>query len=237
MTSMTCITRSTLALVSFITMLALPGAARADLSLQLGEAYGPNAIDPIRVSPEGPYYFDIRFNETGAVQREGLFTYDVGLRVQRPAGVTRGLRLLTGDAAVAVPPEIPGGDFVLPATPPPLLTVIESDADHVIFNVTMAVPDAPLPDIDQGERAARVYWTWEPFAPEGVYRVLADPDITAFGSGDPNLPLAIEVEMTDAFVVFLPEPGALSLLAAAAPFALRRWRGKSQSPMNTDSHR
>ena len=229
-------TRSTFTMVSLAAFLALPCPARADLSLQLGESYGPNTIDPIRVSPEGPFYFDIRFNETGAVEREGLFTYDVGLRVQRPAGVTRGLRLLTGDAAVAVPPEIPGGDFVLPAVPPPSLVIIESDADHVIFNVTMAVPDAPLPDIDQGERAARIFWTWEPFAPEGMYRVLADPDITAFGSGDPNLPLAIEVEMTDAFVVIAPEPGAVSLLAVAAPFALRRWRGRSQPRANSDLH-
>ena len=222
--------------VSCLALLALPCPARADLSLQLGPRYGPFVNDYEIELPPGPRFFDIRFNETGRVEREGLFTYDIGLRVEARPGTEGALRLLTGDAAVAVPPEIPGDDFVLPAAPPPMLTIVESDPDHLIFNVTMASGGVPLPDIDQGERAARVFFTFAPDAPLGLYRVLADRDITVFGSGDPNLPLVIDVETTDAFVIRIPEPGALSLLAASAPFALRR-RGKSQPRMNTDLHR
>jgi len=229
-------TRHRVAVVWFVALVSLPSAARAALSLQLGESYGPLSIDPIRVSPEGLNYFDIRFNETGTVNREGLFAYDIALRVERPAGVTRGLRLLTGESAVAVPPRIPADDFVLPAVPPPQLMILESDPNHLTFDV-LTLTESDFPDIDQGERAARIFWTWEPFAPEGIYRIVVDPEITVFASGEPELPLRIEVETTDAFVVFFPEPGAVSLLAIAAPFALRRWRGKSRPRTNTILHR
>ena len=219
-------TRSARLVVSCLAFLALPGAARADLSLQLGSAYGMESLDVVPAPRPGTSgFFDIRFNETGTVNREALITYEIFLFVARPAGVTGGLRLLTGDAAVAVPPEIPDDDFVLSPTPPPVLTIIESDADHLFFNVTLSEFDEPFPDIDDGERAARVFWELDPSTPPGVYRVIVDGDRTQFGGGDPTLPLLIQVEKTDAFVV--PEPGSLWLLAGGAVLALRRRNGRS----------
>ena len=216
-------TLRTLVLVSFAGLLMLPCAVRADLSLQLGSAYGFDSLDVVPAPRPGTSgFFDIRFNETGTVNREGLFTYDISLFVWPLPGVTGGLRLLTGDAAVAVPPEIPGDDFVLPTTPDPILTILESDANHLLFNVTSARLEPPYADIDQGELAARVFWELDPSTPPGVYRVMVDQERTRFGTANPKLPLLIDVEKTDAFVV--PEPAGLSLVGLAGLLALRRRR-------------
>jgi hypothetical protein len=196
----------------------VPAASHAALSLQIGSQNGPNLNDTTIVPPPGgPRFFDLIFHETGGAQPEGLFTYDIGLRT---AG---GLNLVTtpvgGNGAGAV--EV-GPNPVFNTGSPPSIQVSESTPSRLVFNVTSG---GDLNDIDEGETAARVFYTLDPQVEYGVYRLSFDPDYTVFGSGDPNLPLSIDVALTDAGVVYwIPEPGTASLLAGAAVVGLLRRR-------------
>ena len=171
-----------------------------------------------------PHYFDLVFRETGEPQDDGLFSYDVAVRLVRPhARSSPDLRLLTGAAAVTIPPD----RFVLPPTAEPAtVSVLESDADHVLFNITSGSRDPQdldaLGDINTGDKAARIWYVVEPGTPEATYRLRLDPTVTIFGSANPNLPLEIPVGIGDEGVIVTPEPTALALLSAGALLALRR---------------
>jgi hypothetical protein len=197
-----------------------PAASHAALSLQIGPQNGPDNIDTTPIFPPGgPRFFDLIFHETGGVQPEGLFTYDIGLNVVRPGGLVLATAPVGGNGAGAV--EV-GPNPVFNTGSAPSIQVSESTPSRLVFNVTSG---GDLNDIDEGETAARVFYTLAPQAAYGVYRLVFDPDYTVFGSGDPNLPLSIDVALTDAGVVELfPEPGALSLVGVVGLLALRRRR-------------
>jgi hypothetical protein len=206
-------------------------ASAADRSIDFvaerspGGAPSPNLAD--HPSPGVPHYFDLVFRETGQPQNEGLFSYDVGVRLVRPHPLQAGpdLRLLTGVAAVTIPPD----NFVLPPTAEPAtVSVIESDANHVIFNITSGSRDpndlGSLGDINTGDKAARIWYVVDPGTPQATYRLRLDPTLTEFGSNHPNFPLEIPVDFGDEGVIVTPEPSAVALLPATALLALRRRR-------------
>jgi hypothetical protein len=197
----------------------MPAGARGDLALQIGPSRGPQAVD-VFIDRPGTYSLDLVFNESGAPQNEGLFTYEVGIRVVRPVGVTDGVRLLTGAAAFQVSPN-----FVFPGTPPPEVVLLESTADYLHLAVTSGQdPPTGLADINSGDTAGRVFFVVEPAWPPGQYWLEFEPADTSFLSGDPSLPLEILVDVSDRGVLGVPEPTGVATLAAAGVLMLRRGR-------------
>src|SRR5215217_6140515 len=77
--------------------LMVPGVASAALSLQIGPQNGPDAIDARHTLPvdAGQKFIDLIFHETGGVNPEGLFTYDILVNLVRPGGATSGVNLVT----------------------------------------------------------------------------------------------------------------------------------------------
>ena len=203
--------------------LMVPGVASAALSLQVGPQAGTDAVDE-RIVPlidAGEKFIDLIFHETGGVNPEGLFTYDLALNLVRGAG--NGIAFKTagvgtnGAGVVALAPNP-----VFNTGSAPSFQITESSPTRLVFNVTSG---GDLNDIDEGESAARIFYTVAPDATPGMFRLQFDPDNTVFGSGDPNLPLSIDVALTDQGVLqVIPEPGTLSLLGVAGLLALRRRR-------------
>ena len=208
--------RAILILACCVCMLSAPAAAPAALSLGF-DYEGPGQSTAFNPSRGVPHYFDLVFRETGTAQPEGLFTYDLVLDLVPPAGGS-GVGLLTGAAALTVPAD----RFVFPTPPDPSILPVESTARRLYVNVTTG---ADLADIDDGDKAGRLWFTVDPAAPLGVYRLRFDPNSTVFGSGDPNLPLSIDVALAEgAAIVLEPEPGTPALLAAAGLLGLLRRR-------------
>jgi hypothetical protein len=192
-------------------ILVLQATASAELSLRIGPQRG--VLDALLFPPQGRQFFDLVFEETGPPENEGLFAYDLALRVVRPGGIGGGMRL---DGA-----ERPPDNFVLDVPSGSLFSVAESDADYLLINVAS---NEELTDINTGDKAARVFYTLEPGA-WGNYWLVFDPDSTVFGSADPDQPIEIPVDLTDAGVLlWVPEPSGLSLLGVASLVALRRCR-------------
>jgi hypothetical protein len=80
-------------------------------------------------------------------------------------------------------------------------------------------------DIEDGTKAARVFYTIDPDAPCGVYNIRLDnsPGTTLFVSGDTGE--AIPVDISDRGTIFgCPEPASLSLLGFGGVLLLRRRR-------------
>ena len=192
-------------------------AARGALSLQIGPRNGTDAgsADAVVINP-GTQFFDMIFHETGTVQREGLFTYDIALDLPNGQGVS----FVNG--AGSTPVQI-GANPAIAMTPNPAsITVLENTPSRLVFNITSG---NDLTDIDEGESAARIFYTVAPDAVQGIRRIVFDAANSVYGSGDPELPLSIEVDMTDAGVItFIPEPTGVAVLAVSAVFALRRHR-------------
>ena len=194
----------------------LPQLASAALSLQIGSQSGPNTPDatPFFPSP-GPQFFDLIFNETPPADNEGLFAYDLSLRLVRPAGTTGGVRLAGAERTPT--------DFVLGDDPnASTFSVAASTPDELLINISS---NNALFDITQGKKAARVFYTYDvDFSVLGEYRIVFDTTNTVFGSGDPNRPdPAIAVDLSDAGVIrVIPEPASAALLGVAGMLVLRR---------------
>jgi hypothetical protein len=167
----------------------------------------------------GLNFFDLIFHETGPVQREGLFAYDIALDFVRPAGANSGVSFVNGPGTTPV--EIPANPAIAMTPNPASLTILESTPTRLVFNITSG---NDLTDIDEGESAARVFFTLAPDMTPGLYRMRFDPANTIFGSGDPELPLLIEVALTDEGIFGIPEPSGLTMVGAAGVLALRRRR-------------
>jgi hypothetical protein len=200
----------------------LPCAARGALSLGIV----PSATFPPPGVPfSTPLPMDLIFHETGTVEREGLFTYDIALDLVPPGGsAPLGVRFMTGPSAVqVVDPAAIARTNAAGQPAEPSITVLESTPQRLLFNITSA---GELSDIDDGEIGARVFYTFEPGGRIGYYRVLFDAQNTVFGSGDPNLPLSIPVALIDAVpgIFYPPEPSTLALVGMASVLTLRRRR-------------
>ncbi len=198
-------------------VLLLPSAASAALSLRIGPQNSPASPDADLVPPTGQQSFDLVFEDTDPTDNEGLFAYDLSLRLIRPPGVPagRGVRL-TGA-------ERPAQNFVLDVPSGATFTVAESTPDWLLINVAS---NNDLANVDARDVAARVFFYIEPDVGAfniGDYAIVFDTQSTVFGSGDPNRPLEIPLTLTDAGIIRCwPEPSTLSLLGGAALLALRR---------------
>ena len=211
-------------LASAIVVAIVPGVARGALSLQIGSANGTTP-DTVLFPNQGLQFFDLIFHETGGVNPEGLFTYDIGVDLTRAPGANSGINLVTYPLGTL--PAVQNADFLGPNNVfntgvPPSVTILESTPTRLLFNVTSG---GDLNDIDEGETAARIAFTAAPDSPFGSYTVALDPNTTVFGSGNPDLPLEIIVDKSDTGGIFyVPEPSGAALVGTCGLLALRRRR-------------
>ena len=159
----------------------------------------------------------------GDTENEMLFAYDIGFVLARASGgSTDPVRFAPPYAIKPSAEQFVFGDqpadFLIASSPAPTGTRFLL---NVINNGTV------LPDItsDPKKVAQVVIEVPGDFLP-GLYEVRYDPELTAFGSGDPTrLDPAITTVLTDgALIVYVPEPAAPLLLGAAGLLALRRRR-------------
>ncbi len=203
----------------------LPAAAPAALSLRIGPFDSPATPDAgyDLSGSNGPQFFDVVFEDTDPADNEGLFAYDLVLRMVPPASVPPGgtVRFLGA--------ERPAQNFVLDVSSGATFTVAENTPGSLLINVSS---NNDLANIDAGDVAARIFYTVDPGGPIGDYTIVFDTQSTVFGSGDPNRPLEVPVTLTDAgYIRVVPEPSCLTLLGGTALLALRR-RRKLGRPMN-----
>ena len=185
----------------------VPGVASAALSV----ATVPDIVVPANAIPTGEQFFDLVFNETGTPANEGLFAYDLYLKRDKP-----GINLIRAEkpdnwvfTSAGASFQEAGPEF----SNKPDLIVVNAIGDLLGANQ----------DIQDGTKAARVFYTIDPGAAPGTYRLTLDPSGTLFVSGDTGE--AIPVDISDAgTVVVTPEPGSIALLGVAGLLALRRRR-------------
>ena len=196
--------------IACATVLA-PAVASAALALRFDGGNGP--LSGPTIPGPGPYFVDLVLVETGTPDNEGLFAYDLGL-VTTAGGPVR----FTG----AQKPD----NWVFTA-PDATFTPAEVTANRVIINAVSTLQSGPdqLINITTGAKAARIHYTIDcDTATTPISRVSLDPNITVFGSGDPNHELEIAVDDSDGRTFVCPEPAALALLPLGGLLALRRRR-------------
>ena len=199
-----------------LAVVASPRLASASLSLQIGPEGNPALVDEVVLPNSGQHFFDLIFNETPPAENEGLFAYDLNLKVNRQAGSTGGMRLTGADR--------PPSGFVLSDDPSKsTFSVATNTPDELLINISS---NNDLFDVTSGQKAARIFYTIDPGSAADSYTVAFDTNNTVFGSGDPNRPdPAIPVALTDVGrAVFVPEPGSLAVLGLAGLLALKRRR-------------
>jgi hypothetical protein len=136
-----------------VVCLFLPTIASAALALNIGPQ-GPGRVDVPFALP-GQQFFDLNFVETAPTENEGLFAYDVLVIVPAAA---RNLITLGGA-------EKPADNFVLDVPSGATFSVAESDASHVLINVSS---NNELADITTGKRPpassipSRLQGLWPP---------------------------------------------------------------------------
>ena len=211
--------------VGMASFLLTQSTAAAALQLDIGPKHGAVATSAnIDAFPlPGQQALDLIFTETAPTENEGLFAYDVLVSVPVAA---RNLITLAGA-------EKPADNFVLDVPSGATFSVAESDANHVLINVSS---NNELADITTGKKAARILYTLTPAALAQGWTfsgpvLVFDTGSTVFGSGDPNRDVNIVVDLTDAGILLLPEPTDLTLLGMAGVLCLRRRAGAC--PVNT----
>ena len=197
-----------------LAMVLSPRLASAALQLQIGPSNGPNTPDQVVLPAAGQQFFDLVFNETAPAENEGLFAYDLNLKIVRPNGNTGGFRLAGA--------ERPTSGFVLSDDPSKsTFTVATNTPEELLINISS---NNDLFDVSSGQKAARIFYTIDPGTDLGAYRIVFDTGNTVFGSGDPNrLDPAIPVDLVDVgLVTYVPEPASAALLGFAGLLMLRR---------------
>jgi hypothetical protein len=161
----------------------------------------------------GEHFVDLVFTETGGPDNESLFSYDLSLTLEPVSGPAGGVSF-TG---AAVPPD----HFVLDVPSGAIFRVGRLTPDSLLINVASNEDPA---DITTGSKAARIFYTIGALPPDG-YRIAFDPAETNFASIDPDRPLDIPVDVSDAGLIICPEPGGGFALVVAGFFVMRRrWR-------------
>src|SRR5687768_8075839 len=192
---------------------AAPAVSRASLTLQVGPERGADAVDAVVAPGSGEHFFDLVFHESGPPDNEQLIAYDLLVEATRP-----------GISLVRV--EQPD-NWVLTPSDAAELVQNEVEPDHILafagYKFTYA---GPLADINTGEKAARIYYTVDPGAAPGLYRITLNPGYTIFGFGDPNCehchgPVFID---DPGLIRVTPEPAGLALIGAVAVLVLQRRR-------------
>jgi MYXO-CTERM domain-containing protein len=185
----------------------VPGVASAALSL----AIAPDITVPANAIPTGEQFVDLVFNETAPTANEGLFAYDLYLTRDKP-----GINLVRAEKPDNWVFTSSGASFQ-EAGPEfshkPDLIVVNAIGDLLGANQ----------DIQDGTKAARVFYTIDPGAAPGVYHIGLDPAGTLFVSGDTGEAIPVDISDTGTVTV-TPEPGSLALLGVAGLLALRRRR-------------
>jgi len=192
--------------LAFVLALA-PGVASAALSVEIG----PDIVLVPGQVPTGELFFDLVFHETGPATNEGLFAYDLYLQRSMP-----GINLVRAEKPDNWVFTSPGASFQ-EAGPEfsnkPGLIVVNAIGDLLGANQ----------DIVDGTKAARVFFTLDPFLAPVPLQISLDPAGTLFVSGDTGE--AIPVDISDPGTVrFIPEPTGLSFAGVACALALRRRR-------------
>ena len=188
----------------------LPGVASAALSVGMG----PDASFARGAIPAGEQFMDLVFSETGTPVNEGLFAYDLYLKRDNPV-----ISLVHADKPDNWVFTSSGASFQqadVPGNNPPGAIVVNAIGDLLGANQ----------DIQNGTKAARVFYTIDPNAPAGTYHIFLDPTdgTTLFVSGDTGEPIPVNVTGDIGTVTITPEPASLSLLGIAGLLALRRRR-------------
>ena len=203
--------------------LMVPSVASAALALQVGPNSGstPDKVFTPGSIPTDRQFIDLLFKETGTQENENLTTYDVGLKLVRPAGITGGVNLVDFTPLTEDPDTmLTSPNYVFSRTS---TTVIETDKDHILLNFeNIARAPNDVVNVTDGMSAGRIFYTVDQNTPAGRYLLQVLPDNTVFANSDA---LAIPVEISENGIIsVVPEPGTLSLLGVAGLLALRRRR-------------
>jgi len=187
------------------------GAAPVVASAALSISIGPDILVTPRAIPTGEQFVDLVFNEVGTSANEGLFAYDLYVRRDKP-GINL-VRVEKPDNWVFTSPGASFQEAGPEFSDKPGLIVVNAIGDLLGANQ----------DIQNGTKAARVFYTIDPNAAGGVYHISLDPGGTLFVSGDTGE--AIPVDISDPGTVIIgPEPAGLSLAGVACALALLRRR-------------
>jgi hypothetical protein len=187
----------------------MPGVASAALSVSIS----PDITVTKGAIPTTEQFVDLIFNETAPTANEGLFAYDLYVIRDKP-GITLQRIEKPSDNWVFTSP---GASFQqADISVPPGLLVANAIGDLLGANQ----------DIVGGTKAARVFYTIDQNAAEGVYHISLDPTpgTTLFVSGDTGEAIPVDITSDVGVITVVPEPASLSLLGIAGILALRRRR-------------
>jgi len=166
--------------------------------------------------PADEHFVDLVFNETGTPTNEGLFAYDLYITRDKPNGINLA-RAEKPDNWVFTAPGASFQEAGPEFSNKPGLIVVNAIGDLLGANQ----------DIQNGTKAARVFYTIDPAAAPGTYTIRLDPSGTLFVSGDTGEAIPVDISDSGPLVTVLPapEPAGVSLLGfASAAVLLRRRR-------------
>ena len=211
-------------------LLALPGVASAALVLQIGQNAG--SVDDFHFGPGWGQpgqvqYLDLIFTETGTPATEDLSTYDIGVLLTRPMGVTRGVRIvqptnLAERQALARANDPAAHPYVFEAAS---VTVVPLEStEDATARIQLNFDNlGDLADIRPGMSAGRIPFVIDADLPAGMYTFRLDPLNTTFAGFSESILVNIDDQGR---ITYVPEPSALAGVAALGLLALRRPAGR-----------
>jgi hypothetical protein len=164
--------------------------------------------------PAEEHFVELVFNETGTPTNEGLFAYDLYLTPDKPRGINL-VRAEKPDNWVFTSPGASFQEAGPEFSNKPSLIVVNAIGDLLGANQ----------DIQNGTKAARIFYTIDSAAAPGMYTINLDPSGTLFVSGDTGEAIPVDISSIGTpLVTVVPEPAGLSLLGVASAAFLRRRR-------------